>query len=252
MFSLSVRRSAVLAAVATGVLVLSAGTAAAHVTVNPGEEEQGGYAKLAFRVPNESDTASTVKLRVSFPRDTPLASVRVKPHQGWKADVTESTLPTPVEVGDLTLEKAVTSVTWTAEKGVRIAPGEFDEFEVSAGPLPEKASLAFPTVQTYDDGEAVAWDQPTKEGAEEPEHPAPALTLTPSTGSGHGAAAPAGDNSGDDAGKAEDGGTTPEASEASTVDPTARALAAAGLGVAALCLVAAVMSLVAVRRRTAG
>ena len=35
------------------------GPASAHVTVNPREAVQGGYAKLAFRVPNEKAGAST-------------------------------------------------------------------------------------------------------------------------------------------------------------------------------------------------
>jgi hypothetical protein len=35
-------------------------------------------------------------------------------------------------------------------------------------------------VQTYSDGEVVAWDQPTPEGGAEPERPAPAFAITPS------------------------------------------------------------------------
>ena len=52
----------VVAAVGVG-----AGPASAHVTVNPREAMQGGYAKLAFRVPNERDDASTVKVEVHLP-----------------------------------------------------------------------------------------------------------------------------------------------------------------------------------------
>lgn len=32
--------------------------------------------------------------------------------------------------------KVVRSVTWTAAPGVRIGPGQFAEFRLSAGPLP--------------------------------------------------------------------------------------------------------------------
>jgi MYXO-CTERM domain-containing protein len=39
-----------------------AGAASAHVTVNPGEATQGGFTKIAFRVPNERDNASTAGL----------------------------------------------------------------------------------------------------------------------------------------------------------------------------------------------
>jgi hypothetical protein len=57
------RLGAVTAAVVAATLV-AAGPAAAHVTVNPREAQQGGFTKLAFRVPNEKDNASTVKLEV--------------------------------------------------------------------------------------------------------------------------------------------------------------------------------------------
>ena len=46
-------RSVVVAS-ACGILALiGAGTAAAHVTAQPKEVAKGGYAKIAFRVPNE-------------------------------------------------------------------------------------------------------------------------------------------------------------------------------------------------------
>jgi hypothetical protein len=38
--------------------------------------------------------------------------------------------------------------------------------------------LVFPTVQTYDDGMESAWIEPTVEGQDEPESPAPVLALT--------------------------------------------------------------------------
>ena len=62
--------------------MLPATSAFAHVTVNPKEAAQGGYAKLAFRVPNERDNASTTKLEVNLPADHPFASVSVRPAAG--------------------------------------------------------------------------------------------------------------------------------------------------------------------------
>ncbi len=52
--------------------------ASAHVTANPKTAEQGSYAKVSFRVPNERDAAAT-KLVVHLPVDHPLASVSVRP-----------------------------------------------------------------------------------------------------------------------------------------------------------------------------
>lgn len=61
----------------------AAAAADAHVTVNSPSATQGGYAVLTFRVPTESDTASTTELKVQLPGDHPLASVSVQPHPAW-------------------------------------------------------------------------------------------------------------------------------------------------------------------------
>jgi uncharacterized protein YcnI len=168
---------AVLAGVvaATGVGV---GPASAHVTVNPKEAAQGGYAKLAFRVPNERDNASTVTVEVNIPIQTPIASVSTRPAPGWTVAVERAKLATPLKVHDSEVTEAVSKVTWTAAAGNEVKPGEFQEFEVSAGPLPEVDQIAFKALQTYSDGEIVRWIEEPAAGAEEPEHPAPVLKLT--------------------------------------------------------------------------
>lgn len=181
-----------LVAVTAGVTALTLGLALpalAHVTINPGSAEQGGFTKVAFRVPNERDDASTTKLEVAFPTDHPLAFVSVKPVPGWEVKVVEGKLPKPIttEYGELT--EAVTKVTWS---GGKIDPGQFQEFEVSMGTLPtDTDQLVFPTTQTYSGGEVVKWaDEPKTDGSE-PERPAPTLKLTPAAaeGAGHGASA---------------------------------------------------------------
>ncbi|WP_344924677.1 YcnI family protein, partial [Streptosporangium carneum] len=178
-------------AVTAGVTALTLGLALpalAHVTVNPGSAEQGGFTKVAFRVPNERDDASTNKIEVSLPVDHPLAFVSVKPVPGWDVKVVESKLPKPVttEYGEIT--EAVTKITWS---GGKIDPGQFQEFEVSMGMLPKDTDqLLFPTTQTYTGGEVVKWaDEPKADGSEA-ERPAPVLKLTPASaeGDGHGAA----------------------------------------------------------------
>lgn len=152
--------------------------ALAHVSVNPSEAAQGGFEKLTFRVPNEQDTADTVKVEVKFPTDTPIASVSVKPHPGWTINVKKDPLATPLTTDDGTVTEAVSLITWS---GGKIGPGEFDEFEVSVGPLPAVDSLKFPTVQTYSDGTVVSWIEDTPPGGAEPAHPVPMLKLTKAT-----------------------------------------------------------------------
>lgn len=163
---------------ALAIILGLAAPAAAHVTVQPGQAAGGGYAKLAFRVPTESATASTVKLTVTFPTDRPLATVRPKTKPGWKATVTRADLPEPVQVHGATLTEAVHTITWDAQ-GDGIAPDMFDEFEVSVGPLPDSGRLVFDAAQTYSDGTVVRWNQTDADA----EHPAPVLTVTDPPGS---------------------------------------------------------------------
>ena len=144
-------------------VVVAAPLAGAHVTVNPGEAPKGGFAKLAFRVPNERDDAGTTTLEVNFPENHPIENVSVRPKDGWTYEVART--------GD----GAVSTITWS---GGVIQPGEFDEFEVSVGPLPEDADqLLFPSLQTYEGGDVVRWIEEPQPGGEEPEFPAPLLTL---------------------------------------------------------------------------
>jgi uncharacterized protein YcnI len=165
-------------------VVLLAGAANAHVTVQPPEVEQGGFAKLTFRVPNELPDSATVGLRVQLPPDHPFSSVSVKPKQGWTAEVTERTLDTPIDNHGEQISVVASEVSWT---GGRIAPGEFDEFEISVGRIPTDTEvLYFPAIQIYDNGDEVAWIEVPTTGGEEPERPAPELTLVAASGDGHG------------------------------------------------------------------
>ena len=173
------RRIAVTATLAVGLLAASTGVASAHVSVSSPDAAPGGYAVVTFRVPTESATASTVGLTVSLPTDTPLASVAVEPVPGWTIAAPEKPLPKPITTDDGQVTSAVTEVTWTAESGGGLAPGEFGQFRLSVGPLPDTDQLVFPTVQIYSDGSEVDWVEQAAAGSTaEPEHPAPTLALT--------------------------------------------------------------------------
>jgi uncharacterized protein YcnI len=165
-----------------GVLA-AAGVAQAHVTVNPSEASQGGYTRIAFRVPTESDTASTTKLQVNLPTDQPIASVSIEPVPGWTGTLIKTKLPKPITSDDGEVTQAVTEITWTANSAdTAIKPGQFQEFPVSLGPLPKTGSITFKALQTYSDGTIVRWIDLTQPGQAEPENPAPVLTLTPASG----------------------------------------------------------------------
>ncbi|QHG81356.1 YcnI family copper-binding membrane protein [Rhodococcus rhodochrous] len=209
MFEFS-RRALVGATATAALMVAGAGIASAHVTVVAPGAEQGGYTVLTFRVPTESETAGTTALTVELPG---LRSARTEPLPGWTATVEKDPE-----------SQLATSVTWTAEPDVQVGPGQFQQFVLSVGPLPQEDEVAFPAIQTYSDGEVVAWDEITT-GDEEPERPAPSLTLATSSGDGHGGSGDA---------HVTDTGQTAAASEGTTTDSTARWLGGIGLVLGAL------------------
>ncbi|MGI5237307.1 YcnI family protein [Dactylosporangium sp. CA-139066] len=173
-----VRAGVAAAAAVTAALVFPA-MASAHVTVNPNTAVQGGYTKVTFRVPTERDDASTTKLEVAIPTDKPIVSVGLKPVQGWTAATETTKLATPIKSGEGDeITEAVSKITWTAtDPNAAIKPHQFQEFDVSLGPLPQTDQIVFKALQTYSSGEVVRWiDEPSAGG--EAEHPAPVLKLT--------------------------------------------------------------------------
>ena len=170
-------------------------SASAHVTVSSADAAPGGYGKLTFRVPNESDTASTVALRIQIPESAAMGSLRAQPVPGWTVTTTTAEPAEPIEVHGQQLSSYVSVVEFRADDGGGIAPGQFQEFALSGGPFPEADQLSFPTVQTYSDGSESAWIEPAVAGQEEPERPAPVLSLTSADTAaedGHGGTAAAG------------------------------------------------------------
>lgn len=169
------QRAAAVSGLAALVLTVAASAASAHVTANPRTAEPGSYSKVSFRVPNEEQTADTTRLEITMPAGHPIASVSVRPTPGWTVKVTEAKLATPLKSDDGEITKAVSTIAWS---GGKIAPGEFQEFDVSMGPLPTDTDrLMFKARQTYSDGQVVDWDQDPGNGGQEPEHPAPTVHL---------------------------------------------------------------------------
>ena len=161
-------------------VLLVAGAASAHVSVSADDPTQGGFAKLTFRVPNETDNTDTTKVQVFFPTSQPLAAVSIQPMPGWSYQVKTHKLDQPISSDDGQVTEAVSEVVWTADSpATALKPGEFNDFNVSAGPLPEAPTMEFKALQTYSDGTVVRWIQSSTPGGEEPEHPAPVLTLAP-------------------------------------------------------------------------
>ncbi len=167
----SVARAVVAASL---VALLGAPLASAHVTLNPREWEAGGFARFAFRVPNERPDASTTKIVVQFPEN--VSSASFQPVEGWTRTIQMIALDTPLtdEDGNEITER-IDTVTW---EGGEIKPGEFQEFGVSFQvPDTPGEQIAFPAVQTYSSGETVRWI-----GDEDADEPAPAITVLAAAG----------------------------------------------------------------------
>ncbi|MFF7137049.1 YcnI family protein [Streptomyces sp. NPDC008196] len=229
----AVRRAGLGTALAACAVLTAAGVASAHVTVHPDSYAKGATdGALSFRVPDESDTASTTEVQLFLPTDHPLLGVLVSPHDGWTAKVTDTRLRTPVKTDDGTITDAVSEITWT---GGRIGPGQYEDFDVAFGQLPDDtAQLTFKTLQTYSDGKVVRWIEEAAKGDEEPENPAPVLKLTAATA----ASATTSRTSAVAAG----------AAKTSASDSTARGLGVAGLVVGVLGLAAGAFAVVRSRR----
>jgi uncharacterized protein YcnI len=153
-------------------------SAAAHVTVSaPGATSGGGDAQITFRVPVEKNVP-TVGFTVQLPTDTPIASVDVAAMPAWTHTQTTTKLAKPIETDDGEITSAVSQITWKAT-GRGLEPGEYGQFTILAGQLPDASSLTFKALQTYSDGSVVRWiETPAPGSKDEPEHPAPVLSLT--------------------------------------------------------------------------
>lgn len=179
-------RSLIVGTMATAMLSFAV-PALAHITITPDSALAGAAAVLTLHVPNEEAHASTTKVDVRIPTSHPIAQLLVEPVPGWSVSVKTITLSKPITTDDGTFSQAVAEVIWS---GGRIRPGQFQDFTISADPLPTGVSkLAFKSLQTYSNGDIVRWIDLPQPGQPAPDHPAPTITLT--TGNLAAGAAPA-------------------------------------------------------------
>jgi uncharacterized protein YcnI len=142
-----------------GVLAV-AGPAAAHVEVSA-DKARAGATDVTLTFHGEAENPSGIK------------SERV-------------VLPGGIAPADVTLVKAPPGWTFTAGAdgftvgGKALASGKDAEWKVRIAKLPDgETRLSFKTLETYADGEVSRWIEIQEEGEEEPEHPAPLITLKP-------------------------------------------------------------------------
>ncbi len=148
---------------------LAAGSAAAHVSVQPASASAGAYQVLRFGVGHGCrDKADTTALRIEIPAGVTVA--RPQPKPGWGLQIVRN-------------GETVTALVWTG----RLPPDQFDEFIVLTK-LPETGGpLAFPAIQSCG-AEQNRWTEVPPPGAPRSKFPAPlvnVITAPPEGGHDH-------------------------------------------------------------------
>ncbi|MFD9692082.1 YcnI family protein [Kitasatospora sp. NPDC059088] len=245
-------RLAAAAALAAATVLAAATTASAHVIVDPSSVPKNATDRtFAFRVPNEDDTKSTVKVEIDFPTDHPVPSALVAPVPGWTDKITTTKLTTPIHTDDGDVTDVVSQVIWT---GGQISPGHYQDFTVELGALPEGTDqVVFKALQTYSDGNVVRWIEEPQAGQPEPKNPAPVLHLTAAAADGDsaGAATPA-PSGGATAAPTATATAAAAGAKADASDSTARGLGIAGIVVGVLGVLAAAAGVLLGRRGRTG
>jgi hypothetical protein len=136
----------------------------------------------------------------------------------------------------------VSQVTWF---GGQILPGQYQDFSLSADPLPEApTTLVFKALQGYSNGDVVRWIDVAQPGQPEPEHLAPVLTVTQAAATPSPQSTQSTQSTSDMPGMADNGGASGGSDGSS-----GKGVAWLALGVSVIALLVTAGSLVASRRR---
>jgi uncharacterized protein YcnI len=164
----------VVAAPVAAVALTMAGTAAAHVTVEPTEGPSDGFATLTFSIPHGCEESPSTRLRVQIPRSVPQVTPGV--HPSWDLSVRRGPKDR-TELHGETITRGISEVIWTATEP--LPPPYLEQFVMSVKlPAGEGETLHFPAIQECEQGQT-RWIQIPGPGEteEDLEEPAPAVTL---------------------------------------------------------------------------
>ncbi|GGA31108.1 YcnI family protein [Paenibacillus physcomitrellae] len=146
----SLRFASILSTALTGAL-LFAGIASAHVTVKPTESAPGAWETYTMKVPTEKDLP-TVKVALKVPEQAELE--QYQPVPGWKTTTNKDD------------SGKIKTITWEAESGNGIEPGQFQQFSFVVKNPAADGDLAWDAFQYYSDDSVVEWTG--EEGADTP------------------------------------------------------------------------------------
>ena len=171
------RRTAGVLLVSAAVALIFSPSAAAHVDATLDGTGPGGFGVVTLGVPTEAGKPPTTKVEVRIPEETPLRTVRAEPVAGWTLDIQKRKIDPPLRKDDGTpVNEVVSTVTWTAAPGGGVPQGQFQEFALYLGPMPDADTFALPTTQTFSDGSSEAWTEQNT-GGDKPKFPVPTVTI---------------------------------------------------------------------------
>lgn len=204
--------------------------ASAHVGVTSTSTAAGSYTVLGFGIPHGCGESPTTKLTFTIPEGIDRVTPTVNP--GWTIEEVIETLPEPkTDSHGASVVDRVSQVVYTAVTPLPSDLRDVIELSLQLPADAEGETLAFPVLQECTEG-STDWSDPVVEGEEEPEHPAPSITVTAAESEDHhGGAVNTSAHDDEDATS-----EAPTAADASTDDPVARALGVTGIvvGVAGL------------------
>jgi uncharacterized protein YcnI len=152
--------------------IAAAAPALGHVTIpDGGAIPSGSSSVIHLRVPHGCEGAATDTLEVRLPDGIVSAQPEYVP--GWTVEV-DMVVSAPYDEFGTERTERVGVIRWS---GGDLPDAAFYDFGIRARFLLEPGtSVGIPVVQRCGDAE-VAWIEPTVQGAAEPEHPAPLITI---------------------------------------------------------------------------
>ncbi len=175
-FRRTTARLCAIPAAATAAAVLVAAPAAAHVTGTVSSAAAGAFTVMTFSVPHGCESSPTTRIEIQVPETVLSVTPTRNPLYEVEAVITALDEPVTDAHGNEVTERT-SSIVYTAD--TPLPEGQRDTFELSFQ-VPDAVGevLAFPTVQTCEEGET-GWVEVPAAGqdAEELEHPAPAFEI---------------------------------------------------------------------------
>ncbi len=190
-------RTCVLPAATAAIALSVVSPASAHVGATVSDASAGAFTVATFSVPHGCEGSPTTRIEIQVPESVLSVTPTRNPYYDLEATIEQLDDPVTDGHGNEITERTSTIV-YTA--ATPLPEGQRDTFELSFQvPDAEGELLAFPTIQTCEEGET-GWTEVPEAGqdADELDYPAPAFEILPAAdgADGHGGDAAAASRAG--------------------------------------------------------